>query len=106
MNETDNVEEIFNAILNKFTEISKQVEVINKSIENIGINFTNSMVQVSDQINSLANSLQSIMNIEELTNLKQSIHEIVQNFRKELDPMKIQKLLSDLAAAVQIIKKI
>ncbi len=105
MSQFENVEEIFKNITNKFSELSKQVDGINKTIESISLNFTDSMNQVSEQIESLTNILQNIMKISDLGNIQNSLHEIIETFRKELDPLKIQKLMTDFSLIVKKIKE-
>ncbi len=105
MNQPLSVEEIFKSITKKFEEISQKVDTISKVIKDIGSNFTDSMGQVSGQIESLVNTLQAIIHVEDLMNLNKSIHELVGIFRKELDPVKMQKLILDLSQTVQKIKQ-
>ena len=100
-----NVEKIFKEITTKFGEISNKVQEIHNAFENIGTNFVNSMVQVSGQIETLTKTLEEIMKVSDIMNVKKSIHEIVETFRKELDPLKIQKLMADLDRSVKRIKE-
>jgi methyl-accepting chemotaxis protein len=105
MDETDTLEEVFKAITNRFGEIAKQVDSINTVIQNLGLDFNNSIMQISEQIESLTNTLQDIMNVSELKNAKHSINEMVETFRKELDPDKLQNLMTDLTKSIKLIKE-
>ena len=101
----EDVEEMFKAIGERFDELISQVVTVNAVIERIGTTLGGSINQIAEQVNSLSDTLQNIMKISDLQNVKQSIHDIVGTFRNELDPLKIQKLITDLSTAVKIIKQ-
>ncbi|HUY01477.1 MAG TPA: hypothetical protein VMV49_18080 [Candidatus Deferrimicrobium sp.] len=100
-----NVEEMFKAIAERFEKLSGQIETVNKVIESIGDTLGESMTQISEEVNGVTDSLQNIMKVSDLQKVKDSIHHIVDTFQKELDPIKIQKLITDLTQAVKILKK-
>jgi methyl-accepting chemotaxis protein len=100
-----NVEEMFKSISERFEKLSSQIETVNKVIESIGATIGESMVQISEEVNGVTESLQNIMKVSDLKNVKDSIHDIVGTFREELDPIKIQKLIKDLTQAVKILKQ-
>ncbi len=100
-----NIEAMFNKILESFSALSESIDGINKVIENIGIKFTESMHAVSEEIENLSKTLQFILKVDDLENVKKSIHQIVDTFRKELDANKLQKLTNDLTQTVKYIKE-
>lgn len=99
------VKNLFNSISSKFDEISTQVEGISDLLVSIGTTVTSSMTQMAEQINNLTQSLDDILRITDIEQLKQSMHGLVDTFKEELDPLKIQKLITDLTQLVQKMKQ-
>jgi len=100
------VKELFKIISSKFDEVSGQVEGISNLVLNIGTAMSNSMTQMADEIDNIRNSLENILKISDIQHVKESLHGLVETFRKELDPGKMQKLTADLTQMVQKIKKL
>ena len=100
------VKELFKLISSKFEEVSGQVEGISNLILNIGTAMNDSMTQMAEEINNLNISLENLLKISDIKQVQESLHGLVETFRKELDPGKMQKLTSDLNQLVQKIKKI
>jgi methyl-accepting chemotaxis protein len=105
MKSTANVKDLFNSISSKFDEISAQIEGISELVVSIGTAVTSSMTQIAEQINNLTGSLDNILRITDIGQLKQSMHGLVETFKEELDPLKIQKLITDLTQLVQKMKQ-
>jgi hypothetical protein len=63
------------------------------------------MTQMAEQIKSLTESLENILRITDILQVKESMHGLVETFKEELDPLKFQKLLTDLTQLVQKIKQ-
>lgn len=99
------VEELFNSIKNTFTALSNKIENINVIIEKIGANVNESMREISTEIENLTNTLDRLMNVSDLKNLMGSLHGIVETFRTQLQPEKVQKLLTDLSQSVKNLKE-
>ena len=96
---------MFNSIKNSFIEISKRVENVNSVIEKLGSIVDDSMTQISIQIEGLTKTLEDLMNISDLKNIRKSLSDIVETFRTQLDPKKMQKLITDLSQSVKTIKQ-
>ncbi len=100
------VEDMFNSISNSFAEISTKIENLNLIIEKIVESVYNSMTQISDQIDNLTKTLENILNLSDFKKVKQDIQEMVEIFRIQLDPKKIQNLIVDITKSAQKLKQI
>jgi methyl-accepting chemotaxis protein len=106
MKSAADVKELFKLVSSKFNEISGQVEGISNLLLSIGTAMSDSMTQMAEEINNIRNSLENLLKISDIQYITGSLHGLVENFRKELDPAKMQKLTTDLTQMVQKIKKI
>jgi len=105
MKSINNIKDLFNSISNKFDEFSTQVEEISKLILSIGTALTSSMTQMAEKINNLTQSLDDILKITDIEEIKTSMHDLIETFKEELDPLKIQKLITDLTQLVKKMKQ-
>lgn len=106
MKSAADVKELFKLISSKFDEVSGQVEGISNLVLSIGSAMSASMTQMAAEINNISTSLENLLKISDIQHITGSLHGLVDNFRKELDPVKMQKLTTDLNQLVQKIKKI
>ena len=106
MKSAADVKELFKLVSSKFDEVSGQVEGISSLVLSIGTAMSHSMTQMAEEINNLRNSLENLLKISDIQHITGSLHGLVENFRKELDPAKMQKLTTDLTQLVQKVKKI
>jgi len=100
-----NVKDLFNSISSKFDEISAQIGGISELFVNISTEIASSMTQMADEINNLTQSLEDILRITDITQIKESMHGLLETFKEELDPLKMQKLITDLTQLVQKVKQ-
>lgn len=98
-------EEMFNSIKNGFLEIANRIENVNLIIEKIGSSVDNSMAQLSTQIEDLTNTLEDLMKLSDLKKVKQTMGQMVDTFRTQLNPEKIQKLINEITEAVKQLKQ-
>jgi methyl-accepting chemotaxis protein len=106
MKSAADVKELFKLVSSKFDEVSGQVEGISNLVLSIGTAMSNSMTQMAEEISNIRNSLENLLKISDIQHITGSLHGLVENFRKELDPAKMQKLTTDLNQMVQKIKRI
>lgn len=97
------VEDLFNSIKNGFSELANRIENVHSILEKIGVSVNDSMTEISREIGNLTHALETIINVSDLKNLRESLHDIVETFRTQLDAQKVQKLLVEVS---QSIKKI
>ncbi len=96
---------MFSSIKNSFAEITNKIDNVSSVVEKIGVSVNDSMMQIAKEIENLANTLETLMNINDLKNLRESLHQIVETFRTQLEPQKVQKLLLDLSQSVKNLKE-
>jgi len=106
MKSAADVKELFKLVSSKFDEVSGQVEGISNLVLSIGTAMSNSMTQMAEEISNIRNSLENLLKISDIQHITGSLHGLVENFRKELDPAKMQRLTTDLTQMVQKIKRI
>lgn len=106
MKSAADVKELFKLISSKFDEVSGQVQGISNLVVNIGTVMSDSMTQMAAEINDIRISLENLLKISDIQQVQESLHGLVETFRKELDPGKMQKITADLNQLVQKIKKI
>lgn len=99
------VEEMFNTIKNGLTDISKRVDNVDAIIQKIGQIIADSMTQIAGRIGDLSNTLDDLMKISEFKKVKDSLSEIVESFRTQLDPKKVQKIITDVSDQVKKMKE-
>jgi methyl-accepting chemotaxis protein len=106
MKSAADVKELFKLISGKFDEVSGQVQGISNLVVSIGSALSDSMTQMAVEINDIRISLENLLKVSDIQQVQASLHGLVETFRKELDPGKMQKITSDLTQLVQKIKKI
>lgn len=99
------VEEIFNKIKDSFTQLTAKIDSLTTIVAEISSNVDDSMTQIANEIGELTQTLDVVLNITDLKNLKQSLNEIVTTFRERLEPEKVQNLIELLSETVRHVKK-